>query len=239
MASGGEYLIGEQFVEDPGEFAARMVAEAQRMWAASGWRFERRRHGVLVESARVSGPFAASGIRVMRSSGLVAADPGRLFEFLVSPEGFAALDPVSDPSDHHRPPVQVYAWREGARLELATARTSFPMMAASEFVVLNAIDPHIRTFVSKSILHPEVPGASSYYAARPDDPDPGRGARKRALNTMALRCDQTPDGRSRLLCLNYVDMDRGRLPWLFDAINRRFFPALYRRVERRLPELAG
>jgi hypothetical protein len=88
-----EFILGEQFVPDAPAFAALMLAEANRMWSSAGWNAETRRGGVIVESKPVDGPFEGAGILVMRSAGVVKAKPQAVFDFLISPEGFAVLDP--------------------------------------------------------------------------------------------------------------------------------------------------
>ena len=97
-----------------------------------------------------------------------------------------------------------------------------------------SIHPGERMFVSKSILHRQRPGASRFYRVDGEHPDAGAAAVNRAINTMALRCDAAPDGRTNLLCLNYVDMGLGSFPWLYNIINHNFFAPLYGRVEKRL-----
>jgi len=228
-----EFIFGEQFVADAPAFAALMMAEANRMWASEGWKPERRRGGVFVESKPVDGPFKGTGILVMRSAGLVRAEPQVIFDFLVSPEGYAVLDPVSNPQDHKHPPLEVYDWLPGSRLEAALATAKTPFSPPCEFVVLNAIHPCERIFVSKSILHPKRPGASKFYRVDADHPAAGVAAVNRALNTMAIRCDSAPGG-TNLLCLNYVDMGLWNMPWLYNFINRNFFAMLYKRLKMRL-----
>ncbi len=228
-----EFVLGEQFAPDAPAFAALMLAESNRMWSSGGWKPETRRGGVTVESKSVAGPFAGAGILVMRSAGLVRAEPQVAFDFLVSPQGYAVLDPVSNPEDHKLPPLEVYDWQPGCRLEAAIATVKMPFSPLREFVVLNAIHPGERIFASKSILHPGRPGASKFY--RVDGEHPGSGVAKinRALNTMAIRCDAAPGG-TNLLCLNYLDMGLGDMPWLYNFINRNFFAPLYRRLEKKL-----
>lgn len=228
-----EFVLGEQFVSDAPALAALMLAEANRMWASGGWKLETRRGAVTVESKPVDGPFAGTGILMMRSAAIVWAEPQVVFDFLVSPEGYAVLDPVSNPADHKLPPLEVYNWLPGCRLEAALAVAKTPLAPPCEFVVLNAIHPGERIFASKSILHPGRPGASRFYCVDGEHPAAGVAKINRALNTMAIRCDAAP-GSTNLLCLNYVDMGLGDMPWLYNFINRNFFAPLYQRLGKKL-----
>ena len=223
----GEFILGEQplgqSAGDAAAFAQQMFDEADRLWRSDGWKKETERNGILVESKPVAGPFAPSGIRVMRSRGVLSASADEVFALLVSPEGFALLDPMSDKEDHKLPPLQSYPWRKGARLEAALARAKVPFLGDVEFVVLNAIDPATRTFVSKSVLHPAHP----------------TNGKTRGINTMALRLNDLGNGTSEFLLINYIEMGLpgGGVPWLFDVINRDWFAPIYQRTERHFTRL--
>jgi hypothetical protein len=106
-----------------------------------------------------------------------------------------------------------------------------PLITDREFVVLNAIDPAARIFVSKSILHPACPGGSVYSNA--GSPSSGR---VRALNTFAIKVEVRGDRQSLVLCLNYADM-AGKTPAsINNLINIRYFlQALHRRIGNALP----
>jgi hypothetical protein len=80
MLQDKEMILGEQFVADAPTFAELMLAEANRIWASSGWRLESRSHGVIVESKLVEGPFEHTGILMMRSAGIVKTDPQITFD---------------------------------------------------------------------------------------------------------------------------------------------------------------
>lgn len=151
---------------------------------------------------------------------------------LVSPAGYAVIDPISKPEDHELPPLEIYPWCEGSRLEAAIATTNLPMMPVSEFVVLNAIDPETRIFASKSILHEKCPGGSKYSGA----PAPSNG-RERALNTFAIKIEEVSENRCRIYCVNYADMAGKTAAWMNNLINTRaFFPPLYQRIAKAMKE---
>jgi len=124
--------------------------------------------------------------------------------------------------------LEVYDWREGCRLEAALATTNIPLMATSEFVVLNAIDPAARIFASKSIIHDERPGGSKY-----SDEQPIPGSRERALNTFAIKVEPISAQRCRILCINYADMAGKTSAPINNLINTKFFlPPLYKRIAK-------
>ena len=227
-----ENLIEEKLCTQPHVLALAMKEEATRLWTSSGWKKEKMKGGVLVESALVSGVFASSHIKVMRSRGLVKGCPENLFQLIASPEGYAILDPVSQPEDHKNPPLETHKWGERGRLDVAVAKASAPFMPPAEFVVLNLISPEEGLFLSKSVLHPQRPGGS-VYCSSPVPALEGEQPLRRALNTMGCSLSLAKPGWTELAVLNYVDMGfaKGQASWLYNLINRRFFAPLYRRLE--------
>lgn len=234
---GHEHIIGEERLTNAADFAERMVAEAERMWRTTGWKVEARKNGVLVESKPISGVFESSNVLVTRSVGEIDAPAQATFDMLVSPAGYAVIDPISKPEDHELPPLETYPWRNSSRLEAAIATTNIPMMPASEFVVLNAIDPAARIFASKSIIHDGCPGGSKYS----NEPTPASG-KERALNTFAIKVEPIAENRCRVYCINYADMAGNTPATINNLINTKFFlPPLYKRIAKTMEtyELPG
>lgn len=227
---GREHIIGEETLEDAEAFAERMAAEVERMWRTTGWKVETDKEGVLVESKPVSGPFEASEVLVTRSVGEIPAPAQATFDMLVSPDGYAVIDPISKPEDHELPPLEIYTWREGSRLEAAIATTNIPVLPTSEFVVLNAIDPTARIFASKSILHEKRPGGSKYSSAPAVN-----GAPERAINTFAIKVEAVDDDSCRVYCVNYADMAGKTSASMNNLINTKaFLPPLYKRIAKEM-----
>ncbi len=225
---GREDIIGEERITDGAAFAERMVVEVERMWRTTGWKTETNKDGVLVESKPVSGAFEASDILVTRAVGEIDAPAQATFDILVSPAGYAVIDPISKPEDHELPPLETYTWREGSRLEAAIATTNLPMMPSTEFVVLNAIDPSTRIFASKSIIHEGCPGGSVY-----SDEKTEAGGRMRALNTFAIKVEPISEERCRILAINYADMSGNTPAFVNNLINTKYFlPPLYKRIAK-------
>ncbi len=227
---GTEHLIGEErfAAADAPAFAARMFAEAERMWHTNGWKVESDKNGVLVESKPISGALAKSGVLVTRCLGEVNASAQETFAMLTSPTGYAVIDPVCKPEDHKEPPLQIYPWHKGGRLEAAIASTTIPTMGTSEFVVLNAIDDNTLTFISKSILHDARPGGSIYSG----EGAPTNGT-TRALNTFGVKIEPIAADRCRVLGINYADMAGKTGAKMNNMINTKyFFPPLYKRIKK-------
>jgi hypothetical protein len=101
-----EPLIEERPIVDAAALAERLIAEAQRCWYSSGWTLICAKNGVRVEAKNVAGVFAASGVKLTRSSGEIATEAQPVFDRLVSLQGYALIDLFSDPHDHLKPPLE-------------------------------------------------------------------------------------------------------------------------------------
>jgi len=230
---GTEYLIEERVVEDPTDFAELMFDEVYRLLATTGWKKEYQKKGLLIESKPICGPLAISGVLVTRASAVVKASAQATFDMLVSPEGYAVIDPVSNPGDHKTPPLEIYKWKEGCRLEAAVATTKHPMMTACDFVVLNAIDPLSRTFASKSILHDKVPGGSKYSGVVKSSL-----GNERALNTFAIKIDPIDLNSCRVYSINYADMAGKTSARMNNFVNVKvFFRLLFKRINKAMSSI--
>lgn len=225
---GSEYIIEERFVDHPTEFAELMFDEVNRLFRTSGWKEEKKTLNLRVESKPISGPLAKSGVHMTRAIGTINASAKETFDMLVSPEGYAVIDPISKAEDHEIPPLEVYPWIEGARLEAAIATTNLPMMPPGEFVVLNAIDPNRMVFASKSILHEAAPGGSKY-----SNEEPPKSGRERALNTFAIKVEALGPKKCKISCVNYADVVGKSSAGMNNLINAKFFfPPLYKRISK-------
>ena len=234
QGAGGMSLLGEAHIRGGGDarrFATAMHREARQIWQSPSTDWNTASVGpVRVESIRIDlGPFNRSGVLLTRAvTSLANASAGELYALLTSPEGFAIIDPMSDPADFSEY-LRKYRWG-GRRLELAEAKVeAVPGLSrAREFCVLNAFDCRARTFVSKSVQHNAMPGSSPYA----DGGDPPAG-RVRALNTFALRTTPLPGGMARLELINYADLVGA--PTLMNWINvKAFLPGLVDRLRARL-----
>ena len=225
-------LIPEIEFSSAPEHADLIINEAFNIFNLNGWKIEKNKN-ILVESIKVSGDLESSNILLMRSRGVIDKNANDVFSLLVSPEGFAILDPVSDPEDHKKPVIEEYEWKASSRLEAATAAVNIPIMPKAEFIVLNAIDNTNNIFVSKSIIHKKHPGSSVYYSGDSPSAINNAGGKIRAFNSMAIYVKPIDDNTSELLIYNYVDMciKKGKMAWLYNFINRNFFDKIYIKTE--------
>lgn len=242
---GGAALLGEARIRtgsDARRFAAAMHREAASIWAdGRRWHTALEGDGARVESIRIDrGPFNLSGVLLTRGAFTIAnITAAALYRLLTSPEGFQIIDPLSDPADFSKY-KQRYHWARG-RLEVAEAHVPLPPpLSPREFCVLNAFDNRRRTFVSKSVQHVSMPGASPF-AADSEQPE----GRVRALNTFALRAHPLPRAHgastgvgATLELINYADLVG--VPTLMNWVNvQTFLPGIVNRLRARLSETSG
>eukprot|EP00567_Pseudictyota_dubia_P011939 CAMPEP_0197457600 /NCGR_PEP_ID=MMETSP1175-20131217/46501_1 /TAXON_ID=1003142 /ORGANISM="Triceratium dubium, Strain CCMP147" /LENGTH=294 /DNA_ID=CAMNT_0042992005 /DNA_START=37 /DNA_END=918 /DNA_ORIENTATION=- len=226
--SGG--LIGEVVIdssESARSYAYSAIDEALAIWEEprSNWEVVQRtpksqdRVGLLVEARRITeGPFASSGVMLTRAEGVLRLGGRRtadeVFHFLASPEGRTIIDPDCDPDDYATKLESISGWPKGrkkrgatqGRLEVAEIKTQ-----GREFVVLNAIHPTQRIFLSKSVLHSDRPGASRYYQEDSETKENSFSKQgNRAVNTFAVELfpftEDNGKDAIRVRMINYVDM---------------------------------
>ena len=254
--AGGASLIGEERITDAASarnLAERMVLEATDIWAqpssqwatvsegdkglAFGGAADARSGALLTEAIRIDhGDFARSGVLLTRARGVITdASADATIRHLVSAEGFAIIDPMSDPTDfakYH----EKFPWRGGARLEVADAHAAIPGFAPREFSVLNAIDVKSGVFVSKSILHASKPGGSEFNAH--GLPPPPNGT-VRALNTFAVRATPLGANSCSVEMINFAHLG-GSFPWsVTNLINGGFLNGVYERLQTAMSSIGA
>lgn len=198
VGQGGASLLGEAWIDETtaGRFADFMLEEACDIWSQSDheWFTYTNTSGLVVQSRRIDkGPFNASGILLTRGAAIVTGSSAEsLYQLLISPKGFALIDPASDPKEFSKH-AERFEDTPSRRLEVAHA-----FALSSHFCVLNAFVHDHSTFISKSIQHRSCQGTSVYGEA------PTKG---RALNTFAIRTTNVADQDAVLLeMINYVDI---------------------------------
>ena len=126
QGAGGMHLLGEELIDGGGSarrFAHAMHSEATAIWAdRRSWHLAARQsdaQSMQVESIRIDhGPFNASGVLLTRGVATIANVSARaLYQLLSSAEGFAIIDPISEPEDFSKFNERFW-WRHG-RLAVA------------------------------------------------------------------------------------------------------------------------
>lgn len=223
------FLLGEERFTNASLFADKIVTEADRIWSSALWKVERKSTDFLVESKPVEGVFQKSGILIMRSFSILNVNAQDAFDLITSPCGYAILDPVCKPEDHELPPLEVYDWKEGCRLEAALATLTIPHFINAEFVVLNAINPQDRIFVSKSILHDSKPGGSRF-----SEEAQSKSGIVRAVNTFGVKVEYLTENTCKISLLNFLDLGVPVPSWILNFINASYFKPLCKRLEKKL-----
>jgi len=120
-----------------------------------------------VEACPVSGPYARSGVNLVRASSEFDCSADEFFDFQISKLGFEATDEYLQ---NHRN-VTNYTWAghpasdvDGPNLMLNRVEWPYPLKTR-EFVSLDLFDRDKHIFVSKSCLHQDRPGGSKYQNA--------------------------------------------------------------------------
>ncbi|KAH8045523.1 hypothetical protein JL721_12582 [Aureococcus anophagefferens] len=217
------YVDGEVWIDDATsafDMAAVMFAEARALWASDGWhRVSSPSARVTVESRRIdAGAFARSGVLVTSGTGVIknaTADAAIQFgEYL---EDFSA------------------GWGTRTRLEVAEAKAPLPPpFLPREFVVLNAMDPAERLFVSKSVLHRSRPGGSEFNDLGVPPPE----GKVRALNTFAVAADDVDGGHCRVRTINFAHLGGWSSTAMMNWINcKAFLAPLYDRLQAKMDKL--
>ena len=96
----GLEIIGEVDVESYPDLADEYLKELDRLLEQnSAWvreSIQSKHRSLTVESTNVRGPMRAAGMPMQRGTWIVEnCSSGGLYEFLISPEGFRVIDPVS------------------------------------------------------------------------------------------------------------------------------------------------
>ena len=137
--AGGMHLLGEELIDGGGSarrFAHAMHSEATAIWAdRRSWHQATRQsdahESMQVESIRIDhGPFNASGVLLTRGVATIANVSARaLYQLLSSAEGFAIIDPFSEPEAFSKFNERFW-WRHG-RLAVAPGSRTWQRLRAS------------------------------------------------------------------------------------------------------------
>ncbi|TMW65343.1 hypothetical protein Poli38472_007985 [Pythium oligandrum] len=237
-----EPVVGERLADDASaiSIADESIAEAYRIWSSNGWKVLTNTSGILNEAKPVSGVFSSANVDLTRATAIVDAPAQALFDLLITPQGFQLIDPLSNPEDFAKPPLQTFSttkWRtkspaDKKRLDSVRTEAPIPGLTTREFVVLNAVDSSTRIFVSKSVQHKADPGCSIYGPAscRGISSDPVR-----ALNTFAVSTEPVVGDANKCVVrlINYADLSAAEIPSsTMNQINFNFLPEMVERFRQ-------
>merc|ERR1719245_478259 len=223
--STGQSLIGEELVTDDASasnLADRCITEAQRLFQSStGWREKLVEDGVVVEVCPVEGPYAPSGVDLVRGVGELSCSAADFFDFQTSKLGFEATDEYLQ---NHRN-VAVYRWAghpvsETEPPNLMVNRVEWPYpFKTREFVSLDLFDHDTGIFVSKSILHAKRPGGSKYQERMLLD----EREFVRAVQYYAAVAEPISSSRCRLKMVTWGEMCDNYTAFWVNEFNARLF----------------
>lgn len=258
--SGSVSLVGEVPIAGEAEaraVGAEMLKEARLALDGEGWQHEEKssvqrlpaKHKIpmlddfLVESAELEGPFGQFGLRIYRGRCTVPFPAKALYDFLVTPEGYVAIDPLSSPEDYDKA-VEKFSWpeRPGAKLQIEFFEMKFPRILGlfglrnREGLVLNIHDPKEMAFLSKTVTHSAVPGGSRYQDNQPVD----IGSRKkcrRAATSSSIQVVPVNKTHSILRNLLFWDFCGGFSPSISNKAMEASFERKFQRIVGKAREM--
>ena len=208
----------------PYKLADAMIEEATFIWnqpSGTEWLSEINNTALLVESKPVLIDGKKVNLPLQRAVAMTNCTSAKdLFDFMMSPEGFEVIDPISNPQDFYAAPISSYSW--GRRGTLKIDRTIVPLvfpLTRREFVVLNVKETKTMTFVSKSVIYP----TSKKFPV------------VRAFNSFALKISNT---KTKHMCkMELINIVTGLIPYdgLANFINAKlYFPQMMNRLKKAL-----
>lgn len=208
----------------PYKLADAMIAEANSIWnqpSGSEWSSDINSTSLLVESKPVLINGKKINLPLQRAVAMVnCTSANDLFTFMMSPEGFAVIDPASGKEDFYAAPLISYSW--GRRGTLQVDRTIVPLvfpLTRREFVVLNVKETKTMTFVSKSVIYPTTKNKFPVV---------------RGFNSFALRVTSSTNQIKHMCKMEMINIVTGLIPYdgLANFINAKlYFPQLIKRLK--------
>jgi hypothetical protein len=229
-------LMGERVVtsENAFEVADANFEQAECMFSCrEGWSTVVLPSGLRIDTKPVCGAFGESGILMTRGEVEIDAAAADIFALLTSPEGYAIIDPMCNPEEFEEYLERFEGWRPGAKLEFSQAFAEIPGQTKREFVVLNAVDPSSLLFTSTSMMHDSRPGGSRFQDEMPLNGD----TTIRALNTFAVKCEQTSSSMCKVRFLNWIDLALGNAK-ATNKLELAWFAPLFHRLEQTMASKA-
>mmetsp|Transcript_12757 Transcript_12757/g.16766 ORF Transcript_12757/g.16766 Transcript_12757/m.16766 type:complete len:257 (-) Transcript_12757:245-1015(-) len=229
-----EEIFGELDVSPEtgkGQKVAELVMlEAHRMLnSTQNWKQISDKNGLKLEAK----PIVGSGLLVYRATCDIAAPSRDFFDFLVSTEGFQAIDPFSDPKDFDQALLK-FDYKTKCQVEYAFSKMPFPMDPRS-FVVMNITDSPEREFASKSVYYSGKPG-SSKFSEMGITPTGGNDIRLFAAFYLKTMDDPEKENCCKAIFVQYIDMEGWFTDGMSNGANKAFFKPLYERLQKKVQE---
>jgi hypothetical protein len=248
-----EHLIGEEMVTDDMSaslLADRCMAEAHRLFESkANWKkVEIFAKDVHVETIPLSGPYASSGVHLVRGVGIIPASAEKFFEFQISREGFQSIDeylvnhrnvqnfkwmtrPEFNNDNFVIPPANGYFPTDSPyQLMMNRVEWKYPIKRR-EFVALDVVHKEEMILISKSSLSPLRPGGSRYQTEVPldentpyvDPVDPVKRPLVRAVQYYASKVEPIDDSSCKLTMVTWGEMCDNYSAWWVNLFNAHVF----------------
>lgn len=216
-------IVGETNITSvrPFDLAETILKEANTIWSQSsvGWFTEINSTSLTVESHSVTVGEKPSPLPIQRAWTVVNCASARsLYDFLMSPEGFAVIDPSSRKEDFSAKPLATFNYRKGAlKVQRTVSQLARPLLSSRDFVVLNVLDNSGMTFASKSVIYPVPPPLQKTKTVR-------------AFNSFALKVSNAQKGTCKVQFVNII-LDLIPYNGFAHFINAKlYFPGLIKRL---------
>lgn len=248
---GGGNLLGEVRIRherDAVDYAKSMREEAEVMWEDlenyevgldEGWVVVYNASNLLVEARHVTrGPYATSNSVQTRAIGfLTNTTSRRVLDYLSRAQGQRLISPWFEGVESN--PVASFETRSWRTLEVVQSVAKLPGTSKPrELLTINAYDPNFELlFITKSILHDALPGASRFNAY--GIPMPKKHVRAvRSFTANAQRASSRPFGTVRLNVVHFSDLDLYDDSTLSNYFYTRvYFPLFFHRLQAEMLQL--
>ncbi|MGL5382744.1 MAG: hypothetical protein ACRC17_11675 [Culicoidibacterales bacterium] len=216
------HFIKEYSVADYEAVSQQSLQAAQAMLQAQ-WTTHSQKAGVILQSTQVNGDFVPTHLKLMKAQKTLPFKAADIFAYLTSPEGFAILDPVSNPANHYQQPLFKSQAHGQQHYEITSTQMQLGLMKR-EFLVLNTYDQEQKLFVSTSVAAPTLAHNCQF------------PQHQRAYNSFVLAVVAQTSTSAIVTIINFMDL-RLNFP-LSDQIlnfsNQRFLQHLFKMINHEL-----
>uniref|UniRef100_A0A7S2V840 START domain-containing protein n=1 Tax=Fibrocapsa japonica TaxID=94617 RepID=A0A7S2V840_9STRA len=201
--------------------------------------------GVTIEGAEVTGDRGplkdpSNSNQLIRASiTLGGITSQKMYEFLISKEGYIFIDPDADPNDFGKALMGPYEWGPNsmAQVEQAYLKLPFPL-ANRDYIVLNAFSGLSRSFLSASCYSPSLSTETSAYEDCTQKKSSFCGTVRMAFYGVYSVVDDENSSRGNSCILKvaqYVDMNGWTPKTMNRGANISWFKSFIHRAQERFP----